>query len=256
MTPCQAYREQMSDALYDQLRPMEREAFEAHLAKCPGCASEFAETERLLGSLPRRPAPELPAEFWDGYWDRLSRRMEAEKPSMTRVWNTTFFPVAWLKPAALAASVLLLVGLGIFIGRNLPPGAPVSLPVRDVPAPSERSPQPLLARDSGREPLAEHLQRLEPLLIDWSQSSAGETVTVEAADLRRIMLQNHLLKRLLARTGQKDKKRLLDDLELILMEMASAGSDGHPPNGVVRQLIERYDVLFKVRIYSRETKSI
>lgn len=57
---CQDLMQRASEYLDEALPPGEREAFDGHLATCPGCArhlQELRDTIQRLRSLPREPMP-------------------------------------------------------------------------------------------------------------------------------------------------------------------------------------------------------
>jgi hypothetical protein len=82
----------------------ERAAVEGHLAGCPACAAEAAEARRLLGLLDQRfQEPER--------LRRLHDRLKAEARPKARASRA----LPWMqRAAALAAALLLALGLGVF----------------------------------------------------------------------------------------------------------------------------------------------
>jgi hypothetical protein len=115
----------MIEALYGELGPEEKERFAVHLRSCPECASEYAGLEATLRIMDKRERPDPGPEFWDGYWDRLSRRMlwesigEDRKPSfVARLVRPLARLPRWTLQAVGAAALLIL---GILAGSRLIP---------------------------------------------------------------------------------------------------------------------------------------
>ncbi len=131
MSECAEYKDRLIEAYYGELGPGDREELDRHVASCPECAAEFAALRSTLGLMDGRERPDPGAEFWNGYWDRLSRRMlwesidEDRRPSLVRRFAGSLAALPrWSYQAAGAAALLLI---GIFIGGRLiaPSGAPV-----------------------------------------------------------------------------------------------------------------------------------
>ena len=152
MSDCKKCREHMIEALYGELAPVDKDLYDRHLAACPECAAEHAALAETLRLMDKRERPDPGPEFWDGYWDRLSRRMlweateEGRGPSLAARIGRLFARLPrWSYQTAGAAALLLV---GILIGSRLigpsgtaTTGAPattaaVSAPVR--PGPSSR----------------------------------------------------------------------------------------------------------------------
>jgi len=147
----------------------------------------------------------------------------------------------------LAAAALLVIG--VLIGR-MSLHSPLGLEDR-------QGRETLAAADSKAgsdqpEILQAHLGRMEPLLVDLSNRGAddGSRVAVDEAVLRDLLMQNYLLKRLVGRQSDKTQKKLLDDLELILLEMQNSDSSG------AREIVERSDVLFDLRLMRQKVDSL
>ncbi|UCH11323.1 MAG: zf-HC2 domain-containing protein, partial [Fidelibacterota bacterium] len=129
----------MVAALYQELSPQRQRAFDAHLASCSQCATEYQEMSWTLGVMDQREATAPDAAYWKGYWNQLSDRLEPEgRRTVLPDWRNWFPPLihpvrpAWISVAA----AVLLVATGIFIGRTTllrspSPGIPVQATVFD-----------------------------------------------------------------------------------------------------------------------------
>jgi hypothetical protein len=113
---CEEATEQLGPFLDGELPSAARDDLQAHLATCSTCQAELEalrEVAMELGAPPTMPVP-------DALWTAIERRLDSEPqgltgpaPSRTRV--STVRPI-WLRrvPLALAAAVVLAVGLGVF----------------------------------------------------------------------------------------------------------------------------------------------
>jgi Putative zinc-finger len=230
MNECAKSRRLMAEALYDDLSPKDRAAFEAHLARCGACASEFAamtDTRRILDTRERRdPGP----AFWEGYWDRLAKRLDAEpapRPVRRRAFRSFALFPAWAFRAAAAAALLLV---GILIGRILlRPPAPRfvrTTPPAVVPAPGagvlQASTPVLRARD--------YFERSKLILLGLVNYDPGASDTYGLDLPRQKRLSRELvneagsLKSDLKAPAEKRLRELVADLETILVQIANLES--------------------------------
>lgn len=232
MTECAKCRDRMAEALYGELTPEGRASFEAHLRACPACAAEYeamTETRKILDTRERR---DPGADFWEGYWDRLEKRLDAEprpapRPVRGRALRPfALFPVWGFRFAAAAA----LLVVGILIGRTLlrPPAPRVAqaTPPAVAPAPGagvEQASTPVLrARD--------YFERSKLILLGLVNYDPG-TSDVYGLDLPR---QKRLSRELVNEAGslqsdlkapaEKRLRELVADLETILVQIANLES--------------------------------
>ena len=83
----------MVSALYRELRPRRQQSFDAHLTSCERCAAEYRELQLTLQVMDRRELPQVPATYWEGFWERLSERLTPkERRPHPRDW------LGWLQP--------------------------------------------------------------------------------------------------------------------------------------------------------------
>lgn len=113
---CQRFREQMLDAI--QGKPPAELQLEDHVRACPACAQELEALKKTSALLEEWTAPEV-SPYFDS---RLRARMREQAAAPIGWW-------AWLRRPALAATltILMAVGIGVLI-----PGTPES-PVAQVP---------------------------------------------------------------------------------------------------------------------------
>jgi len=79
MSDCQKYQDMFIDALYGELSLEDKPVFEKHLKECGLCRQEYEEMTATVDTMSQRIRPEPEAEFFDGYWGRLAKRMDKSR---------------------------------------------------------------------------------------------------------------------------------------------------------------------------------
>jgi hypothetical protein len=217
----------LSEYLDDELSPGDRLAFEEHLRGCIGCRVTLeqlrAVTVRAAALRDRDPGPHV--------WQGIARRIGApglpvdgssgeprDELAARRARGRIRFP--WLQAGAAAAAVL---ALGIGIGRTLTPTP--RLAPQHVEAPAPGTP---MNSDAYRVAVAQHLTRTETLLTSFRAEAAGGQVDAAAREWAGQMLANT---RLLLDSPAADDPRLrtlLEDLELVLAQIAALPRQADP----------------------------
>jgi hypothetical protein len=250
MSECQECRDHMIEALYGELAPADRDRLERHREACPDCAAEMAALAGTLRLMDRRERPDPGPEFWQGYWDRLSRRMlweatgEDRHPSLAdRIGGVFARLPRWSYQAAGAAALLLI---GIFVGSRLigppaPPGATTAA-AASASAPSgavvqagefiERSKVLLLG-----------LVNFDPSVEDAYALDMGRRRTMS----RDLAAEAPALRRALADGGEKKLRDLVGDLEVIMMQIANIGA-GQDIEGLelVKQGVDQRGIFLRI----------
>lgn len=254
----------------EELPENKKPVFDAHINECTGCAGEFREMSALLGVTDRRRRPEMSDAYWDAYLPRLQEKIDAMEQNN---WLNRFpgwirggvkwmqvnlsFDVRWvLYPAAAA----FLVIAGIAIGRFLYLGGGQQLLDSAVSTVSKVNPA-----------VAEHFESLRPVLIDYSNYSApsqpvlqtgggqdmdtGSVIMADKNAIQKLVLENHLLKQMVARSDDPALKKLMEKIQLVLMEIANASQDDPQEENItfIQQLLEQNDILLKMNVYRKST---
>ena len=248
MISCRASKDRMIEALYGELDRAEKERFDDHLRSCPECASEYSALGATLKLMDKRERPDPGPEFWDGYWDRLSRRMlweatdEGRSPSLAARFVRVFSRLPrWSLQAAGAAALLLV---GILIGSRLinPSGEGAGVETATVSAPSGAVAQ-----------AANYIERSKVLLLGLVNHDPA-TEDAYAFDLggkkamsRELAAQAPAIRGALNERGQKRLRDLVSDLEIIMMQIANLES-GQDVEGVelIKQGVDRRGIFLKI----------
>jgi len=199
----------------------------AHLADCEICRSEYSALERTLAELAEYDVPARGDSYPAFVWHRIRPRMAGPVPARRRL------------PAWLAVAALVLAAF--FLGRM---GAPApEQPVASTPGPV-RDRVLMVA-------LGEHLERSRIVLVELSNAPDGKAVDIsgERASAEDLLATNRLYRQTAAAAGDRGVEDLLEDLELLLVEIA------HSPDRIssreledVRTRIDSRGVLFKLRV--------
>ena len=241
---CKKALELMVLDLYGENGAAEKARLEEHLRGCAACAAEKAEMRRLFSLLDEHKPEDAPAADWEKAWKGIQvgiREKTAAHP---------LSPAPRWRFAYAGAALVLVLAAGIVIGRFGFGPAPRSGVSGAQTAAAVTVPAP----NGIRPAFAAHLEDLKPILLDYAHYVPGEKtegrVYVDETALRTLMLQNVLLKRKLA---EKDPAAadLLEDLDLILKEIVDRGSNSAKSPAVIRDLIEKRDVLFKMEILKK-----
>jgi len=250
MSDCRTCRDRMIEAYYGELDPSARADFERHLAACNDCRAEYAGLAGALRLMDKRERPDPGPAFWNGYWDRLSKRMvweaagEGARPSLLGTLRRPFARLPRWAFQAAAAVVLLLAG-GI-IGSRLvgPSGRPglTAVAARPATAPSSAVVQ-----------AGDFLERSKVLLLGLVNYDPA-TVDAYAFDLpgkkavsRRLAAEAPAIRQGLNGPGQRKLRELVGDLEVILMQIANLEA-GQDLDGVemIKQGVDRKSLFLKI----------
>lgn len=256
MRDCKQCRGLLVEALYGELSPKQEKLFKNHIGACPSCAAEFKALTQVLETMGKRVRPEPGQDFWDGYWDRLSQRMEEEKAipetsrsggkALSRSWNLA---PRW---SFQAAAALALIVAGILIGRAIfsPPRVPVEVARQGVPRPAlppEES-DPLLRARS----FVDRSKLVLLALVNYNPKSEdpyGLDLPLQKQISQELVGQAGDLRTDLKEPGQRRLRELVTDLETILLQIANLDSKNDlEAVEFVKQGVENRGIFLKINL--------
>jgi hypothetical protein len=220
--------------LYGELKDGDRAAFEEHVDGCPSCREELIYTKSVFEAVDET----RPAEIPEGDWDRNWGIIRSALPDKSLRRKGVFGLPQW---AFAGAAVVLIFLLGLLAGRTwfFPDAAPSLSRMREA---------------SVKEAFNLHLGDIKPLLIDYANFTGpennGSTVLVDRDFLRGLLVQNILLKRILAEK-HPEAARLLEDIELVLTELENLEPDDDRTPALIKELIQKREILFKMEILQK-----
>jgi hypothetical protein len=261
MIDCDKCRERMIEALYGEPGEDDKASFDAHLGSCALCAAEFKAMTATLELLDKRERPDPGPAFWDGYWDRLSKRLDKEmspapsgRPARERLAAIFDIFPKWVYQLAGGAA---LVVIGILIGRT----------VLSRPSPSARQAQqpPALTAPGVQQASAPVLRARNFIdrskliilaLVNYdprSQDAYGLDLPRQKQVSRQLVNEASGLKSDLKDPAQKRLRELVSDLETILIQIANLES-ANDLSAVefVKQGAESRGIMFKINLAEME----
>jgi len=241
---CKKYREQIVLYLYGELTDREKTELEDHIEGCTECAKDLAYTRELFQILDDTKVESVPEADWDKCWKAIHIDI-TEKQTKRQPKKLFHFP-GWVYAGA---SLILIFVLGIAIGRFwLPSRSPTA--VADV-ATVSRGLGPDVTPDYVHQSLNDHFENLKPLLVEYAnftnEGNGKETVTLNKEALENLLIQNYLLKKIVAESNPSAQE-ILEDLDLVLREIKNQKSDDTTASSLIKDLIHERDILFKMDV--------
>lgn len=258
MTECRKAKDRMIEALYDGLEPAEKETFERHLRACPECAAEYSVLGATLEIMTRRERPDPGPAFWDGYYGRLEKKLDAGpgpapaapagRPPVRRRFGGLFsFAPRWVAQAAAAA---VLVAAGILIGRSFltTPASGPSAGTTTVAIPAPAGDPRLVRAES-------YIDRSKILLLALANSDPaakdfyGLDLPRQKEISRGLVTEAASLKSDLKSPADRRLRELVSDLEVILLQIANLESESDlEAVELVRQGVDERGLLMKINL--------
>jgi hypothetical protein len=234
---CRRFRKELVMNIVGEQKDKERRRLERHLARCASCREEHELTRRALDGLNARPAPPAPPEV---DWERNWRAIEAGiAPARRR--SRAGLPAALPRWAYAPLALLVLFGLGIVVGRYVLPQRP------DVPG----AVSPLALTPAAEKALlSRYFEDVKVVLTDYAHNGIASRpdglVRTDREIARSLLVQNLLLRRALAEKNPETAD-LLEDLRLILTEIANLQSRDEFASVSLKSLISDRRILSRIR---------
>jgi hypothetical protein len=189
-----------------------------HLEACSECRARLEALRAALGQVPDE-VPEPGADFEARLWGRVQAGLGMAPPSARRATGLAWRRV-WI-PATLAASL----AMAFLLGRQ----------TRTPAAEGVRERILLVA-------VSDHLERSEVLLVELLNAGDAEA----PAGAEELLAENRLYRQAALRAGDAGVASLLDELERVLVEAATAPAPGQGLEEL-RSRIESHGLVLKIR---------
>jgi hypothetical protein len=218
---------------------------ETHLASCDGCRGAFDALRRVMEAIDAAPVPEPSAGFERTVWARLAPALAAPP---ARSWRD------WFSPRSLAfAGGLAAVILGVLLWQfdiNLTRTVTEETMTADAAGHRERV---LLTA------VSDHIEQSQLVLVELANADTrGEDldVTLERTTADDLVSAGRLYRETALQTGELQLASLLDELELVLVEIARGPKALSAEQlQAVRDQIEQQELIFKLRVLAADVKA-
>jgi len=232
---CKRFRQDIILLLYGELPERKSAELAAHLEKCSSCAQDFAYSSKVFRIIDDAGEASIPEADWARSWARIEENIR-NQPGKKRSWHL-------VSPWVYATAGLLIVfALGLFIARFWSPFTRKTTTAESFPV------------ESLFFTLNQHLDDIMPILVEYANYSSSKkvsgTITVDSEIVRQLLIQNILLKRLLAEKNPSAEE-LLEDLDLVLREICHQKKEDSQTPIMIKDLIEQREILSRIEVLKK-----
>ena len=254
---CTSREHQIVDALFGDLEESGIEALKAHMETCSGCLHAFQEMQQTLALTATMEEPEMPASYWDSYFDKLQERM-APAPRKSGIWERLnlgdwlerlLLPEHVRRPVLQWSAALALVLVGVLIGRQL--GTPATM----VQPAGTLAMDPDLATVQLSEKTHQYLDQSKVLLLGLVNFDVEEddpaylNLAHQQEVAGNLIEQAALLKEELTDNREQQLSMLVEELELILLQIANLEIQEDVPSiELIQRGVDRGALLLKINL--------
>ena len=217
---------------------------DAHLASCDACRGAFHALQRVMEAIDTAPVPEPGPGFERTVWARLQESIEA--PRAVSRW-------AWFSPRALVfAGGLAAVVIGVLVWQLTLVYSPGAGPQTVADAEAHRERVLLTA-------VSDHIEQSELVLVELANAEPQEgdlDVSLERSAADDLVSAGRLYRETARQTGDFHLASLLDELELVLVEIAR-GPEALSAQQLqgLRNQIDDQELIFKLRVLAADVKA-
>jgi hypothetical protein len=223
MKDCKNYERLFEKALYDELTHTEEKIFMEHINSCSSCRLKFQELKETLTELKKYQRPEPDEDFMNSFWGTLQPKLAVNGNTQKNPWAKLiyFFRSDFKWKYQLAGGIAILV-IGLFIGKYF-------LAERGDNNQAVTSNKNELAVSEAKADLdaAKYIERSKILLLGIVNfdPSKDDAETINLSHIKNISKQlaseAPALKADLNEPSQQQLKRLVSNLQLILLQIAN-----------------------------------
>jgi hypothetical protein len=259
MSECSKCRKYFVDALYDELTPEQKDYFTNHLETCASCRAEFEKMQSALEIMDLGEQDSLPGEFWtnfqQGLESRLDREEKRKKPNVVQFFSPLKMVRAIPRWTQYLAAAILLVAIGIFIGRYFSPGSYSPEPVAQI----DNQSSSLIKQAAVDDRAYRYLERSKILLLGIvnldpeAEEASAPDYSREKQVARGLIQEAAVLKDDLTDANRRKLYQLVSDLEVILLQIANLETKNDlPAVEMIRSGVDRRGILLKINLEEME----
>jgi hypothetical protein len=220
--------------IYNELSNKERGELQNHLKSCPTCAGKYKKLQEEYSLL--KTYPYIPPEFnWNESWRMI-------KTGISRQEKPIQFKAPMNKWLLRTAAIFIIFILGFISGRLFfPPTQENSLVSGQTTAISLE--------------LKQHFENVETAILEYANYRApdmgNQILMFEKKRITRLLSHNRLLKKYLQQDKHLFLKELLDDIEIILLEVANLKMNNSEYMVFIKDLLQEKDIIFKIKYFNK-----
>ncbi len=273
MNTCKQYSDVLIEAYYNELSPELKNEVIQHLAMCKDCSLEYKKLEQTLQVMNTRSRIEPDEAYWQNYWKSLNNALEGKKVSIQQHQQKHSIRFASVPSWAYGIAAMLLIAVGLYLGKLFfSPETPtitqqIVIPQQQeqpenksntiIPKTDERETQlpphssTRLVRDNATSDAREYLDRSKVMLLGIINSDDDSPVDlVRQKKVSRALLKEAVdLKPKLIEPDQKRIKLLIDELEVILLQLANIEEQTDVPAiELVKKGVDQKSILLKINM--------
>jgi hypothetical protein len=218
---------------------------EQHLDRCDECRAQYGSLQRLLNAVSAAPAPQRGPDYGVHVWQRI----EASLPAR-RAWWTWAVAAPALRYSFAGGALVALLAVAFLAGRFYPRSPAVPPPaVADDTQISER----VL-----RVAVGDYLDRSQIVLTELANANAlgSLDISTEQERAQELVSETRLYRQTAAATGDTPIAAILDELELLLLDIARGPSKLSAAElERLRARLAAESILFKIRVVNSNVRS-
>jgi hypothetical protein len=226
------YKEKIVLQLYGELGEDDAKDLMTHIEGCADCAEEFAYTQKVFQVLDEIKTDDVPEANWEKCWDSIDVGIQGKE----RKKKSLFLFPGW---AYASAALVFVFIVGFFFGRIA------------FFRPGKTSTSQLEGSQSAMNPsIQEHFESLKPFLVEYANYAASAengTIAIDKNIVRGLIIQNILLKRLIA-DEDPSMKEILEDVDLVLREIANQEGDDAHTLSMIKELIQERGIMYEIKV--------
>ncbi len=251
MNKCKKCESLFEKAVYNELDEHEKEFFHEHLTSCKNCQGNFEELNSTLKLVKlnneREPDETFMENFWDTLEPNLRKKNTSNRPLHLRIPDWLSFNFKW--KYQIAGGLALLI-LGFFLGKYLTGGnESTNTNIQPDKIKTEFSENAVNAEAS------KYLERSKVILLGITNFDPSkeddEVVSLQYMKKisKQLAAQGVVLKDDLRDPSQQELKRLVANLELIMLQIANLETK-HDINGIelIKDLVNSKGIFLKINI--------
>lgn len=244
---CEKYQNMISDVLYNELNEKELSEFENHISSCESCKEEFEQIKSTLNFVGKRIKPEREDLYWDNFWNKLEpeiKQINEEKSFRQKLFDN--FLVS-RKPVLQFGAALVLIMFGLLIGRfiydnesNIPDGNTIK--------------QTEFVNAALQQRTDRYIQRSKVLLlglVNFDPADGIENINLnhQKEISRELIIEAAILKDKYKSPSTKQLKKLISDLEIILLQIANLEKEQDIEGiDLVKSGVDKKGIFLKINI--------